>query len=379
MIQTRTATQIPLVDLGLANGPVADELREAFERILTSSAFIAGREVETFERELAAYVGSEFALGVSSGTSALQLALEAAGIGPGDEVILPPNTFFATAEAVVAAGASVVFADADPQTALIDLGAVRAAITPRTAAVIPVHLYGQPVDMTALRAVAAGHGLFVLEDACQAIGAEWEGRRAGSLGDAAAFSFYPGKNLGALGDAGGVTTSSRALADRIRLLANHGPESKYNHTVSGYNHRMDGLQGAFLSVKLKRLDEMQALRDAAVRRYQHALAAVSGARLLRTQPGARCVHHLMVVRVDNRDRIVAELQESGVGASVHYPRPIHLEPAWRERGGAPGQFPNAEALAASVLSLPLYPGITDEQIDYSVEMLAAAIAAGSGS
>jgi dTDP-4-amino-4,6-dideoxygalactose transaminase len=369
--------QVPFIDMEQVNGgPVRAALDDAYRRVLASSAFAGGPEVAHFEEALSSYVGADHAVGVSSGTAALQLALEAAGIGRGDEVILPPNSFFATAEAIVAAGATPVFADVDPATGLIDPKAVRAALTDRTAAVIPVHLYGQTVDMDAILAVTARRGLFVLEDACQAIGAEWNGRRAGSLGDAAAFSFYPGKNLGALGDAGALTTSRPDVATGAMLLRDHGQPAKYVHKVSGYNHRLDGLQAAFLTAKLPFLEGQQASRDRAAAQYRERLAGIDGVQLLEVQPGARHVFHLMVVRVANRDQVLTALRASGVMVSIHYPTPTHLEPAWQARGGRAGLYPNAEALAASVLSLPIFPGITDAQVERCVEALISAVGAG---
>ncbi len=364
---------VPFVDMAKVNAPVLDELRLAFERVLMRGAFISGAEVARFESTFASMVGARCAVGVGSGTAAIQLALQAAGIGPGDEVILPPNTFFATAEAVLAAGATPVFADVDTDTALIDPAAVLAAIGPRTAAIIAVHLYGQPADMDALGPLAGSKGLFLLEDAAQAVGAEWQGKPAGSLGSAAAFSFYPSKNLGALGDAGAVTTSDPELARKVALLRNHGQERKYVHVSAGYNHRMDELQAAFLLAKLTTLPAAQRLRDEAAARYRRLLSSVEDTNLLSISPKARHVHHLMVTRVGARDEVLAALGESGVEASVHYPCPIHLQPGWLGWNTS-GQFPRAEALADTVLSLPLFPGITDEQVDYSVEMLATACA-----
>ena len=364
---------VPFVDMAKVNGPILGELRQAFERVLLSGAFISGAEVARFESAFASMVGVTFAVGVASGTAAIQLALQAAGIGPGDEVILPPNTFFATAEAVLAAGATPVFADVDADTALIDPSAVLAAISSRTAAIIAVHLYGQPADMEALGSLAARKGLFLLEDAAQAVGAEWQGRPAGSLASAAAFSFYPSKNLGALGDSGAVTTSDSELARKVSLLRNHGQETKYVHVRAGHNHRMDELQAAFLLAKLPSLGVAQALRDEAAARYRGQLSNVENAKLLSISPKARHVHHLLVIRVAARNEVLAALGASGVEASVHYPCPIHLEPGWPGWRRS-GQYPRAEALADTVLSLPLFPGIANEQIDYSVEMLATACA-----
>ncbi len=363
---------IPLLDLRALHASLQDDLRAAFERVVASSGFTLGAEVERFEAALADTVGVPHAVGVASGTAALHLALVAAGVGPGDEVVLPPNTFFATVEAILAAGATPVLADVDPNTALLDPDAVEAAVTTRTAAVAAVHLYGQPVDADRFEALAARHDLFLLEDAAQALGGAWDGRPVGSLGGAAGFSFYPGKNLGALGDGGAVTTGDAALARTVRLLRSHGESEKHVHELVGFCERLDGLQAAFLSAKLAHFDEAQSRREAAVERYGRLLATVPGVSLLATDGRAGHTHHLLVVRVAERDRVLRHLLDAGVHAAVHYPTPIHLQPATRHLGKQ-GEFPHAEALAASVLSLPLYPDITDAQIDRVVGVLAAAV------
>lgn len=363
---------VPLVDLGLGHEPLADELRAAFERVLSSSTFVGGPEVERFEQALAEQVGTPHAIAVGSGTAALHLALAAAGVGPGDEVILPPNTFFSTAEAVVATGATPVLADVDEGTALLDPDAVEAAITERTAAIATVHLYGQPVDGHRFRAIAERHGLFLLEDAAQAMGASWQGRPSGSLGHAAGFSFYPGKNLGALGDGGAVTTADVDLARRVRLLRSHGEESKGIHVVAGFCERLDELQAAFLNAKLAHFATAQAARAQAVARYRERLEAMEQVGVLDTAPGAHHAHHLFVVRVPRRDAVLASMTSAGIGASVHYRTPIHLQPAFPDLG-ARGRFPCAERLASSVLSLPLYPAITEAQIDRCADALADAL------
>jgi dTDP-4-amino-4,6-dideoxygalactose transaminase len=363
---------VPLVDLAAVHQPLLDELQAAFERVLSTSGFIGGVEVERFEAALAARTGAAHAVAVGSGTAALHLALLGAGIGPGDEVVVPALTFVATAEAVLATGAVPVLADVDRATALLDPVSVEHAVTARTAAVVPVHLYGQTADADRFRALADRHGLFLLEDAAQAIGAAWAGRPAGSLGDAAGFSFYPTKNLGALGDGGAVTTDDEGLARRVRLLRSHGEESKNHHVLAGFSERLDGLQAAFLSAKLAHLDSVQARRDGAAEHYRRHLPAIPGVELLTVAAPARHVHHLLVVRVPNRDAVLAALRDHGVGAAVHYPTPLHLQPAC-ERLGKVGDFPAAEALAASVLSLPLYPGITVAQLDHCMAALAQVI------
>jgi dTDP-4-amino-4,6-dideoxygalactose transaminase len=372
---------IPLVDLSGLHEPVREELHAALDRALDASAFTGGDEVDTFEHELARMVGSRDAVGVGSGTAALTVTLLAAGIGRGDEVILPPNTFFATAGAVFATGATPVLADVDPHTALLDPDAVAAAVTHRTAAVIPVHLYGQPVDADRFAALAARHGLFVLEDACQALGGAWDGRPAGTLGDAAAFSFYPSKNLGALGDGGAVTTDDDELAQRVRMLRNHGQSAKDRHELRGLCERLDALQAAFLRVKLARFASDQRARVATAGRFLDRLGDVGGVDLLRTDQRAAHAHHLMVVRVDARDRVLTALREQGIAAAVHYPTPIHAQPAAAELG-AIGQFPVAEALARSILTLPMWPGMDDDTMDRIVDAtrdaVAASVAVGAG-
>ena len=371
---TRLRRSVPFYDTAPVHGRLHDELFAAFDRVLTSGHFIDGEEVELFEAALAASVGTSDAVGVASGTAALHLALVAAGIGPGDDVVLPPNTYFATAEAIVAAGARPVFADVDPDTALIDPEAVEAAVTPATAAIVAVHLYGQPADADALGDVARRHGLFLLEDAAQALGGTWAGRPVGSLGRAAAFSFYPSKTLGALGDGGAVTTSDSILARRVRQLRDHGQVAKNVHGTFGFNERLDALQAAFLNVKLGHVAEMQAERLAAAATYASKLAGLDGVELLRTSALAGHVHHLLVTQVRGRRDIVLEtLRRHGVEASVHYPTPIHLQPAFAAVGGRPGQFPVAEGLANQILSLPLFPGIDTAAIERCVSVLAGAL------
>ncbi len=363
---------IPLIDLGVVHQPIADELRAAFERVFTSGIFTSGPEVAAFEGKLAEYLGVERALGVASGTSAIQLMLMAAGIGPGDEVIVPANTFWATAEGVHFAGATPVLVDVDPRTALMDPAAAEAAITGRTAALLPVHLYGQCAPWTELQAVADRHGLPIFEDSAQAIGASFEGRKAGSLGRAASFSFYPGKNLGALGEGGGITTNDTELARKVALLRSHGSERRYVHSIMGFNERLHEMQAAFLAVKLGRLELDQDMRDTAVKQYRQSLTQVDDVVMFDIDPRGRHVHHLMVVQVPERDRVLDALHASGIGAAIHYPIPLHLQEGGRDLG-QPGQFPVSEALAASILSLPLFPGITAGQVETCVASLESAL------
>ena len=356
---------VPLIDMKVVNQPVMAELREAADRVILSGNYTSGAEVAGFERSLADYCGTQFALGVASGTSSIQMMLMAAGIGQGHEVIVPANTFWASAEGIVHAGAIPVLVDADSATANIDVGAVEAAITPRTAAILAVHLYGQPAAMSELRSIADRHALLLFEDAAQAIGAEWQGVRAGALAHAASFSFYPGKNLGALGEAGGVTTDDADLAQRIRTLRSHGESRKYVHVEMGFNERMDEMQAAFLSVKLRRLATDQALRDERVRQYQTLLATNPKVQMFDTDHRARHVHHLLVIQVDDRDRTLEALRDRGVGAAVHYPTPLHLQEGGRHLG-RPGQFPVTESMSGRILTLPLYPGMTEGQVEYCV-------------
>lgn len=365
---------VPLTDLNAAHQPLREELLAAFERVLDSGRFVSGDEVGLLEDALAGYVGARHAVAVGSGTAALSLALLGAGIGPGDEVIIPAITFFATAEAVVAAGAAPVLADVDPRTASIDPASVAALVTSRTAAVIAVHLYGGPADIEGLRSVTAGRKLLLLEDAAQAMGASRDGRLVGSLGDAAAFSFFPTKILGALGEGGAVTTDDAALAEQVRLLRSHGEAVKNVHQVMGFNERLDEIQAALLRVKLDHLDDDLNLRRQVVAHYQALLSGVAGVEMVTTPPDARSVHHLMVVKVLQRDRVLADLHRMGIGAGVHYPTPVHLQPACSGLGLGPGDLPHAEALAGSVLSLPLWSQMSSAQVERCVTALASSVA-----
>ncbi len=361
--------RVPFIDMSAVNAPYRDELRTAFDRVLQSSAFSGGLEVEAFESVLSEYIGVVQSVAVASGTAALQLALAAAQIGRGDEVILPANTFIATAEAVVAVGATPVLVDCDPDTALMDLEETESRITSRTKAIIPVHLYGQPVNMDRAREIASKYGLFLLEDNAQAIGASWNGVKTGSLGDAGCISFYPGKNLGALGEGGAVTTSNEDLASNIRLLRDHGSKRKYVHDLWGLNERMHGLQGAFLAVKLAGVDRAQALRDGVVNYYKAQLVTSDKIGLFSTHELARHVYHLFVVQVDRRDAVLESMVKSGIGVGIHYPVPLHLTPAADGQLGKKGEYPNAERLSDRILSLPLFSGMTTQQVDVVVEAL----------
>lgn len=357
---------VPFVDLHAMNEEVRQEIDEVWGHIVGTSAFIGGPYVEEFESAWASYCDTEHAVGVANGTDAITLTLTALGIGPGDEVIVPTNTFIATASAVVAAGATPVFVDVDPATLLMTASHVSAALTPRTAAVIPVHLFGQPVDMPAILQVASRAGIAVIEDAAQAHGARWNGRRVGSFGHAACFSFYPGKNLGALGDAGAVVTGDRALAERVRQLSNHGRGSdKHIHDVVGTNSRLDGLQAAFLTAKLRRLDSWNEARRAAAARYDESLSP--HVELTDQRDEAESVFHLYVIRVGHREDLQRRLERAGISSGLHYPVPCHLQPPYLQEGRL--HLPVAEDAAARQLSLPMFPHITADQLTATVEVV----------
>ena len=356
-------TRQPFVDLTAQYRELRDELLPAIERIMAAGAFIGGEPVTRFESAFAALCGAPHAIGVANGTDALHLALRALGIGPGDEVITVPNTFVATVEAIAHAGARPVLVDVRPDTLLLDADALEAALTPRTRAVIPVHLYGQLVDMEPIERWCARHAVALLEDAAQAHGARRRGRRAGAFGDAAAFSFYPAKNLGAAGEAGAVVTRRADLAERVARLRDHGQSERYHHALAGFNSRLDALQAAVLSVKLARLDGWNARRRALAAIYRDRLAKVDAIELLPAPAEAEShVYHLFVVRSTERGRLRAALAARGIETGLHYPVPVHLQPAWQDLGYAEGAFPVAEAAARSMLSLPLYPQMTDDAV-----------------
>jgi dTDP-4-amino-4,6-dideoxygalactose transaminase len=360
---------VPFVDLTAQYDSLAAELEETSRRVLRSTDYILGHELGLFEEEFAAFCATGHAVGVDSGTSALELALRAYGIGVGDQVITAANTFIATALAISYTGATPVLVDADPQTYTLDVSRLEEAVTSRTRAIIPVHLYGQPADMDPILEVAGRHGLRVIEDACQAHGATYRGRPAGSLGDAAAFSFYPAKNLGACGDGGMVVTDDARVADSIRMLRNYGQREKYQHLVHGFNRRLDTLQAALLRVKLRHLDGWNAARRRHARLYSQLLAG-SAVETPLEAGYARSVWHLYVVRCHDRAALRARLGERGIATGIHYPRPIHLQPAYCELGYARGDFPVAERQAEQILSLPMYPELGADL----VERVAAAVA-----
>jgi dTDP-4-amino-4,6-dideoxygalactose transaminase len=366
---------IPLVDLKAAHSEVADEVTSGFGQVLADGAFIKGKHVTEFEREFAAFSGADHCVGVANGTDALELAMRAADIPAGAEVIVPANTFAGTAEAVVRAGARPVFSDVDPDYLLLDPVSVSQVMSANTAAMVPVHLFGQLAPMKELSDIAVKQSLVVIEDAAQAHGASQGTVPVGSFGKAAALSFYPGKNLGAYGDAGAVLTNSAALARKVRLLGDHGSEQKYVHAELGFNSRMDSLQAVVLRAKLRRLADWNEQRCRAANRYHELLGELEDVVLPRTAPGNLHVWHLYVVQVPRRDHVLEVLHEQGVGAGIHYPVPLHLQPAFRQLGHGPGDFPVAEAAASRLLSLPLYPHITSEQQGAVVDALRIALRA----
>jgi dTDP-4-amino-4,6-dideoxygalactose transaminase len=353
---------IPFVDLSAQYREIKDEVHAAIAGVLESTQFVLGKEVAAFEEEFAAYCDVEHGIGVNTGTSALHLALLAAGIGRGDEVITVPFTFVATVAAIEYTGARPVFVDIDPATFTMDPAAIEAAITPRTRAILPVHLYGQPADMDPILEIGRRHGLVVIEDACQAHGAEYRGKRVGGLADLGCFSFYPGKNLGAYGEGGMVTTGNPEFVRRIRMLRDWGAERKYHHEMRGFNYRLEGIQGAILRVKLRHLEKWTEARRTAAARYDRLLAD-SGIETPRVEPNARHVYHLYVIRTAARKQWQEALQADGIQTGIHYPIPVHRMPAYADLCGPADRFPHAERAAEEVLSLPMFPEISADQCE----------------
>lgn len=364
---------IPLVDLKWQHAQVADEVKEGLAEVMANTAFILGPQVGAFEEAFAAYQEVPYCVGVGSGTDALEMILRAVGIGPGDEVIAPANTFIATVLAVTRTGATPVLVDSDPDYHLIDLDQTEAAITPRTKAIMPVHLYGQMAPMAPLTELADKHGLLIVEDAAQAHGARQDGTTAGNFGAAAAFSFYPGKNLGAYGDAGAVVARDATVYDSVRRIRNWGSDRKYYHPSKGFNSRLDTVQAVVLSAKLKRMGEWNGHRQAAAARYAELLGGIENIGLPQTLAGNDHVWHLYVVRVQERDRVLAELNENGIGAGIHYPIPIHLQGAYSELGHGEGAFPVTERAAREMVSLPMFQGIEATQQERVAEVFRAAV------
>jgi len=359
---------IPLVDLRAQYLSIKSDIAAAIGRVLDTGQFVLGEEVEAFEQEFAAYQGASHGIALNTGTSALHLALIAAGVGPGDEVITVPFTFVATVAAIGYVGARAVYVDIDPATFTMDVNRLEGAITSRTKAIIPVHLYGQPADMDPVLEIAKRHGVKVIEDACQAHGAAYKGRPVGALGDAGCFSFYPGKNLGAYGEGGMVVTNNAAMAREIRMLRDWGQDRKYHHVLKGFNYRMEGMQGSILRVKLRHLEQWTDARRTHAADYRRLLQD-SGVAIPIEAAYARHVYHVYAVRTPDRATLQRTLQSNGIGTGIHYPVPVHLQPAYEDSAYGPGDFPHSERAANEVLSLPMYPELSFT----NVEMIVAAV------
>ena len=363
--------QVDFVDLKAQYAALSAEVDAAIQQCLANADFILGKDVDSFEREFAAFCGAAHAVGVDSGMSALELALRGYDIGEGDEVITVSHTFSATAFAISATGALPVFVDVDSQTYNMDPALIEAAITPRTKAILPVHLYGQPAEIDQIVSLAREHKVLVIEDACQAHGARFQDQRVGSFGDAGCFSFYPGKNLGAYGDGGAIVTNDNQLAEKLRILRNCGQREKYQHVVVGFNHRLDNLQAAVLRVKLRRLDSWNEARRKNARLYDEFLAGADNVVTPHEAEGRSHVYHLYVIQHPRRDALLVHLNEQGVRPGLHYPIPVHLQPCYRELGVPTGSLPVTESLAANVISLPMFPELTREQIEFVCESVRA--------
>ncbi len=360
--------KVSFVDLAQQHRTIEEELRQVFARVLERSSFILGPEVLQFEEAFASYLNVAHCIAVSSGTAALQLALQVAGVGPGDEAITVANTFIATAEAITAVGARPVFVDVDQVSYTMDPAAVERSVTPRTRALLPVHLYGQSADLAPLLGIARRNNLALIEDACQAHGATYEGSKVGTLGIAGCFSFYPGKNLGCLGEGGAVVTNDPDIAEQIRRLRDHGSVRKYVHSVPGYNFRMEGLQAGFLSVKLKHLDAWNEHRRQCAKKFNEVLSGFSLV-LPAEMPYGRHVYHLYVIQAEERDTLRNQLSAADIETGLHYPVPLHLQEAYSQLGYREGNFPVTEHLCHRILSLPMHPCLTDEQIEYVARVL----------
>ncbi len=352
-------------------------MKSAISDVIEIGAFAGGPFVARFEEDFAAYCEASHCIGVGSGTEALWLCLLGMGIGLGDEVITVPSTFMATAEAITYSGATPVFVDIDEQTYTMDPAGLKDALTPRTKAIIPVHLFGQTADMDFILNFARAHNLFVIEDAAQSHGAEYKGRRAGTLGDAACFSFYPGKNLGAFGEAGAVVTQDAELRDRIRILRDHGQVRKYHHAMVGWNCRMDGIQGAVLSIKLRNLEKGNRLRRSHAHYYSRALSDIEEVTLPSNPASCRHVYHIYALRIRERDTVLEYLSDHGIGSGIHYPTPVHLQEAYRDLGYGEGSFPVAERCANEFLSLPMYPELSLVQLEAVCQTVKEAVITGA--
>lgn len=361
--------KVPFLDLVLQGKPLKNEILAMVGDAIDRAGFIGGPNVTRFEEDYAAFCETRRCVGVASGTDALRFALQAAGVKPGDEVITVAHTFIATTEAISQVGAKPIFVDIQPDTWNMDAGQIESRLTPQTAAIVPVHLYGQPADMDPIMEIAARHGLAVIEDACQAHGARYKGRRAGSIGDIGCFSFYPGKNLGAYGEAGAVTTNDVDMANFIAKIRDHGQKTKYYHDIEGYNGRLDAIQAGVLGIKLKHLQNWNAARRALAERYCQLLGDVTEVTLPTEAPHVESVYHLFVVLVDQRDELQSFMADKGVATGLHYPLPLHLQEAYRDFGYKQGDLPVAESVAKRLLSLPMYPELTPEQIQYVADCI----------
>jgi len=363
--------KVPFLDLKVQYQSIREEIAVELQKVLDNTAFAGGPFVAEFEKNFAEFCQAKHAIGVGSGTEALWVALVGLGVGPGDEVITADNSFIATAEAISFTGATPVFADVDETYYNLDPTKIEAAITDKTKAIIPVHLYGQTADMDPILEIANKHNLFVVEDAAQAQGAEYKGKRAGSLGNAGCFSFYPGKNLGAYGEAGAVTTNDDELAARMRMFRDHGQSKKYHHDMVGWNARMDGFQGAVLNVKLKYLDGWNNARHANAKKYDELLAPVEGVTAPTEMEWAKHIYHIYPILVDNRDALMDYLKEQGIASGIHYPVPLHLTGAYADVNQGEGQCPVTERITPRLVSLPMFPELTEEKVVMTVDAIKA--------
>jgi dTDP-4-amino-4,6-dideoxygalactose transaminase len=368
--------KVPFLDLKLHHTPLREEFEQAIAEVIDSGIFASGPAVTRFEEAFAQFCECDHAVGLGSGTEAVWLALIACGVGPGDEVITVPMTFMATAEAITYCGAKPVFVDVDERTYTMDATALSGALTSRTKAIVPVHLFGHVADMDPILKFARQHGLFVIEDAAQAHGARYQGQKAGSMGEIGCFSFYPGKNLGALGEAGAVVTNDSELRDKIRSLRDHGQVRKYQHTLIGWNCRMDAIQGACLTIKLRHLERGNELRRKHAQRYNEGFSELNEVVTPTEAEHARHIYHVYTIRVQGREGVIQQLEEKGVGYGVHYPIPIHLQKAYASLGYKLGAFPVSEMIAGEVLSLPMYPELEKDQINFVIETVTEAVNAG---
>jgi len=361
--------KIPLVDLKIQYEMIKEEVNEAIKRVLESTQFILGEEVAKFEEDFARFCGTKYCVGVNSGTDAIYLALRALNIGEGDEVITVSHTFIGTVEPIGMVGAKPVFVDIDPDTYIIDVQKIEKVITEKTKVIIPVHLYGQPADMQLIMEIAKKYNLKIVEDCAQAHGAEYGGKKVGTIGDIGCFSFFPGKNLGAYGDGGAVVTNNEEIFKKVKMLRNHGRLKKYEHEFEGVNSRLDNLQAAILRVKLKYLDKWTKRRIEKAKVYDELLKDTDKIVIPKILPGAKHVYHLYVIRIKERDKIQQKLKEKGIATGIHYPIPLHLQPAYKHLGYKTGDFPVTEKICKEILSLPIFPELQREQQEYIVENL----------